>query len=394
MATVAEPALEFYSEDHRMFRESFRKFVEQEVAPYHAQWEQDGVVSRELWRKAGEQGFLCMDVPEQYGGLGIKDFRFNAIIIEELARAGASGPGFSVHTDIIVPYIVAYGSEEQKRKYLPKCVSGECITAIAMSEPNTGSDLAGVTTTAIEQGDYYLLNGQKTFISNGLLNDLVIVVAKTNPAEKHRGTSLLLVERGTPGYAPGKKLDKVGMKAQDTAELYFQDVRVPKANLLGAEGAGFMYLMTQLPQERLSIAVIGVAGAEMALAETIKYCQERQAFGRPIGTFQNSRFKLAEMKTEVVIGRQFVNHCIELLNRGELTTEMASMAKWWCTDMQLRVIDQCVQLHGGYGYMTEYPIARAYIDSRAQSIYGGTNEIMKEIIGRRWAFDGALPLTD
>ncbi len=383
---VVEQDLEFYTEDHRMFRDGFRKFVEQEITPYHAQWEKDGVVSKAMWRRAGEQGYLALDVPEEYGGLGIKDFRFNNVITEELARAGASGPGFQVHTDIVTPYLIKYGSEEQKRKYLPKCVSGECVLAIAMSEPNTGSDLAGVKASAIDKGDYYLLNGQKTFITNGICSDLVIVVARTDPKEKHAGISLLLVERGMPGFAPSKKLDKMGMHAQDTAELFFQDVKVPKANLLGQEGQGFYYLMGQLPKERLAIAVGGVASAEICLEKTVQYCKERTAFGRPIGQFQNSRFKLAEMKTEVTIGRQFINHCTLLLNRNELTTELGSMAKWWCTDMQLRVIDQCVQLHGGYGYMMEYFVAKAYVDSRAQSIYGGSNEIMKEIIGRGMGF--------
>lgn len=385
MAVVEAPA-EFYTEDHRMFRDSFRKFAEQEIAPHHAAWEKAGQVPRELWLKAGEQGFLSMAVPEEYGGPGIDDFRFNNIIAEELTRALASGPGFSVHTDIIVPYLLEIANDEQKRKYLPGTVTGEIITAIAMTEPNTGSDLAGVKTSAEDRGDYYLLNGQKTFISNGMMADLVIVVARTNPNEKHAGISLLIVERGMEGFEPSKKLDKVGMHAQDTAELFFKDVKVPKENLLGQENQGFYYLMQQLPQERLSIAVLGVAGAEAALAETVKYCQEREAFGRPIGKFQVNRHKLAEMKTEVTIGRTFVNECTLLLNAKKLTAERASMAKWWCTEMQKRVVDTCVQLHGGYGYMLEYPIAKAYIDTRAQTIYGGSTEIMKEIIGRTMGF--------
>ncbi len=386
MAIAVDESLEHYTEDHRMFRAGFRKFVAAEITPYHEQWEKDGQVSRELWLKAGAQGYLSMDVPEEYGGPGIRDFRFNNIVAEELTRAGATGPGFGVHTDIIVPYIIAYGTESQKKKYLPGCVSGECITAIAMTEPNTGSDLAGVKTSAADKGDHYLLNGQKTFITNGMMCDLVIVVARTNPGERHKGMSLLLVDRGMPGFEPSKKLHKLGMHAQDTAELFFKDVKVPKENILGEEGKGFSYLMQQLPQERLSVAALGIAGAETALEHTITYCKERHAFGKPIGAFQNSRFKLAEMKTEIVIGRHFVDHCTLLLNRGELTTEVASMAKWWCTEMQKRVVDTCVQLHGGYGYMMEYPVAKAFVDSRAQTIYAGSTEIMKEIIGRSMGF--------
>lgn len=373
---------DFFDEEHRLFREGFRKFVEQEIVPHYEDWERAGVVSRDVWRKAGEQGYLCMDVPEEYGGLGVKDFRFNLIIGEELMRVGASGVAFTLHNDIVVPYLIHYGTEAQKKKYLPKCVSGECITAIAMSEPNAGSDLAGIRTTAIANGAYYVLNGQKTFITNGALNDLVIVVAKTDPREKHKGISLLLVERGMEGYETARKLEKIGLKAQDTSELFFKDVKVPKENLLGEEGRGFIQLMEQLPQERMSIAGKAVASAERALALTVAYCTERHAFGRPIGTFQNSRFKLAEMKTEITIARVFVRECVRKLNRGELTTEEAAMAKWWTTEMQKRVANQCLQLHGGYGYMMEYPIARAYLDARVQTIVGGTTEIMKEIIGR------------
>ncbi len=374
------------TDEHRMFQEALRRFVEREIAPHHAQWEKEGMVSREVWRKAGAQGFLCLDVPEAYGGQGTADFRYHALVTEELVRVGASGVGFSIHSDMVVPYITHYGTEEQKQRWLPGLAAGEKIGAIAMSEPNTGSDLAGVRTTAIRQGDHYLLNGQKTFISNGLLNDLVIVVAKTDATAGHKGVSLLVVEEGMPGYERGRRLEKIGLHAQDTAELFFRDVRVPVENLLGAERMGFIYLMQRLPQERLTIAVSAVATAEVALAWTVTYCQERTAFGRPIGAFQNSRFRLAEMKTEVEIGRVFIDDCIMLHTRGELSVERAAMAKWWCTDMQLRVINQCLQLHGGYGYMLEYPIAKAFIDSRAQSIYGGTNEIMKEIIGKGMGF--------
>ena len=366
------------TEEHRMFQAAFRQFVEREIKPYHAQWEKDGMVSREAWRKAGANGFLCMDAPEAYGGQGAADFRYNVIISEELIRVGASGVGFGIHTD--------YGAEEQKRRWLPGLTSGETIAAIAMSEPNTGSDLAGVLTTAIRQGDYYRLNGQKTFISNGLLNDLVVVVAKTDPNAGHQGISLLVVERGMEGYERGRRLEKIGLHAQDTAELFFRDVKVPVDNLIGMEGMGFVYLMQRLPQERMSIAAGAIAVAEQVLDGTIQYCRERMAFGRPIGSFQNSRFKLAEMKTEVEIGRIFLDHCIMLLTQSQLSVEKAAMAKWWCTDLQLRVINQCLQLHGGYGYMLEYPVAKAFIDSRAQSIYGGANEIMKEIIGRAMGF--------
>jgi alkylation response protein AidB-like acyl-CoA dehydrogenase len=373
---------EMLEEEHRMFRDAFRKFVEQEITPFHEGWEQDRIVSREVWHKAGEAGFLCMDIPEEYGGMGEKDYRYSAIITEELARAGASGVGFSIHTDMVVPYITRFGSDEQKQNWLPKMTTGDVIGAVAMTEPNTGSDLAAVETTAILKGDHYLLNGQKTFISNGRLSDFVIVVAKTDPQAGAHGISLFIVENGMKGYERGRQLEKIGLHAQDTAELFFRDVEVPVGNLLGDEGQGFIYLMQGLPRERLSMAVGGIASAEAALEETIEYCKERTAFGRPIGSFQNSRFRLAEMATEVEIGRVFVDHCIVLYNRGQLTVERTAMAKWWSTDLQNRVIDRCLQLHGGYGYMVEYPIAKAYLDARAQPIYGGTNEIMKEIIGR------------
>jgi alkylation response protein AidB-like acyl-CoA dehydrogenase len=374
------------TDEHLMFRDAFRRFVETEITPYHEQWEKDGIVPRELWLKAGAAGFLSLDVDETYGGMGEKDFRYNTLISEELVRVSASGPGFSVHSDMVVPYISQYGTKAQKKRWLPGLVSGEIISAIAMSEPNTGSDVAGVQTTAVLQGDHYLINGQKTFISNGILNDLVIVAAKTNPDAGAHGVSLIIVERGMDGYEHGRNLEKIGMHAQDTAELYFHDVKVPVDNLLGEENMGFIYLMQRLPQERLTIAVGAIAAAETALEWTINYCQERTAFGRPIGKFQNSRFMLAEMKTEIEIGRTFIDHCILLHNKGELSVEQAAMAKWWTTDLQVRIIDQCLQLHGGYGYMMEYPIAKAYIDSRAQRIYGGTNEIMKEIIGRAMGF--------
>ncbi|MBK9053539.1 MAG: acyl-CoA dehydrogenase family protein [Chloroflexi bacterium] len=375
-----------FNQEHEMFRLAFRRFVEKEVAPYHEQWEKEGMVAREAWLKAGSQGFLGLDVPEQYGGGGVKDFRYNAIVTEELIRVGASGAAFSLHNDVIVPYLVAYSNEEQKERWLPKVCSGEGITAIAMTEPNTGSDLAAVRTTAIRDGDHYVLNGQKTFISNGILADIVVVVAKTNPEARHGGMSLLVVERGMEGFSRGRRLEKIGMHAQDTAELFFENVHVPVENRLGEEGQGFIYLMQQLAQERLSIAVVAAAVCEVALEHTITYCRERTAFGQPIGKFQNSRFKLAEMKTETEIARVFVDRCIVELNEGRLTPEDAAMAKWWTTELQQKVVSQCLQLHGGYGYMMEYPIAKMFIDSRVQTIYGGTNEIMKEIIGRAMGF--------
>lgn len=373
-----------FTEEHTLFRDALRHFVEKEMVPHNEQWEKDGVVSRELWLKAGQQGFLGMSVPEEYGGAGVDDFKYSAIFAEETARAmvSSAGQGMGLHNDITLPYFMAYGNEGQKRRWLPGMCAGELITAIAMTEPNTGSDLAAVKTTAIHQSDYYLLNGQKTFITNGILSDVVIVVAKTNLEMRHKGISLLVVERGMEGFKRGRKLEKMGQKAQDTAELYFEDVKVPVANLLGEEGRGFYYLMRQLAQERLSVAILAVAVCETALEITLQYCKERTAFGQPIGSFQNSRFKLAEMKTETEIARVFVDRCIEELNAGELSPEDAAMAKWWTSELQKRVVDQCVQLHGGYGYMLEYPIARMYLDARVQSIYAGTNEIMKEIIGR------------
>lgn len=375
-----------FNEEHLMFRDAVRRFVQNEIAPYHEQWEHDGIVPRDIWLKAGELGFLCMDAPEAFGGLEIKDFRYNAILDEELTRIGASGVGFGLHNDVNMPYFLHFTTDEQKQRWLPKMISGEIITAIAMSEPGAGSDLLGVRTTAVRQGDHYVVNGQKTFITNGINGDAIITVVKTDPDKGHAGISLLIIERGMDGFERGRNLDKIGLKAQDTAELFFDNVRVPVENLLGEEGKGFYYLMRSLPQERLSIAVIAVAACETVLEMTIRYCQERSAFGQPIGKFQNSRFKLAEMKTETEIARVFVDRCIRELNAGTLTAEEAAMAKWWTTELQKRVVDDCLQLHGGYGYMMEYPIAKFYLDSRVQTIYGGTTEIMKEIIGRSLGF--------
>jgi len=371
-----------YDAEHEDFRGTVRAFLEKEVVPHHEQWEKDGQVDREIWKKAGEAGLLCFDVPEQYGGPGIDDFRFNAVLAEEITRVGASGLGFPVHTDIIVPYITHLGTEEQKQRWLPGLTSGELISAIAMTEPGAGSDLQGVRTTAVDEGDHFVLNGSKTFISNGILSDLVVVVAKTDPEAGAHGISLIVVERGMEGFERGRNLDKMGLKAQDTAELFFDDVRVPKENLLGELNGGFIHLMTELPRERISVATIGVAAIERVLELCLDYAKEREAFGRPIGKFQHNRFLLAEMATEAHIARVFINDCILKLNEGQVDTSLASMAKWWCTELQKKVTDQGVQLHGGYGYMNEYPIARAYVDSRIQTIYGGTTEIQKEIIGR------------
>jgi alkylation response protein AidB-like acyl-CoA dehydrogenase len=376
---VRRPILEA---EHEAFRSTVREFLEREVRPHHAQWEADGIVPRELWTKAGAQGLLCFDVPEEYGGAGVTDFRYNMVMAEEMTKAGASGPGFPVHTDVIVPYLTGFGSDEQKRRWLPGCVSGETITAVAMTEPGAGSDLQGIRTTAVDKGDHYVLNGSKTFISNGILSDLVIVVARTDPDAGHRGISLLVVERGMAGFERGRNLDKMGLKAQDTAELFFEDVEVPKENLLGEEGSGFVSLMSNLPQERLSIATMAAAACEAVLGMCLDYAKEREAFGRPIGTFQHNRFLVAEMATEARIARVFVDDCVRLHNAGELDTSLAAMAKWWTTELQTKIVDRAVQLHGGYGYMNEYPVARAYVDSRVQTIYGGTTEIQKEIIGR------------
>lgn len=371
-----------FTDEHHLFRETVRRFIEKEIKPYHETWEQAGIVPREVWLKAGKAGLLCMNVPEQYGGGGVDDFRYNLILAEELAYANCTGPGFSLHTDVAVPYILHYANDEQKARWLPKLCTGEHIIAIAMTEPSGGTDLAGMKTRAVREGDHYIMNGSKTFITNGINADLVIVACKTNPEEAHTGISLIMVERGMEGFVRGRNLDKMGWHAQDTAELFFENVRVPVENRIGDEGMGFFYLVNQLPQERLIIAAGAIAGAEAAFEWTLAYCKSREAFGRPIGTFQHSRFKLAEMKTQIQIGRVFIDKCVELHLRGELTAEVAAMAKWWATDLQKQVLDQCVQLHGGYGYMLEYPIAKAYIDSRWAPIGGGTNEIMKELIGK------------
>ncbi|MFF0309093.1 acyl-CoA dehydrogenase family protein [Streptosporangium sp. NPDC004379] len=378
---------DLFEEEHLLFRETVREFLAREVVPHHARWEKDGIVPREVWKKAGEVGMFGFAVPEEYGGAGITDFRYNAVIVEEVVAAGASGLGFSLHNDVMAPYLLNLTDDGQKARWLPGFVSGELITAIAMTEPGAGSDLQGVRTTAVREDDHYVVNGSKTFITNGINADLVVVVARTDPDAGARGISLLVVERGMEGFTRGRNLEKIGMHAQDTAELSFDDVRVPAANLLGGqEGQGFYQLMANLPQERLSIAVAAVAAAETVLRTTIEYCRNRTAFGRNIGGFQNTRFVLAELDTEVDIARHYVDRCVRALNAGELSVVDAAKAKWWTTELQNRVIDRCLQLHGGYGYMLEYPVARAWIDSRVQTIYGGTTEIMKEIIGRSFGF--------
>jgi acyl-CoA dehydrogenase len=373
---------DIFTGEHEAFRDLVRSFIAKEVTPHYDQWERDGVVSRDVWLAAGQAGLLGIEIDEKYGGGGSQDYRYYVILGEELARAGAPGPGFTVHNDIIGPYLQRLCTPQQAERWLPGYCSGEIITAIAMSEPGAGSDLQGMQTTAVRDGDDYILNGQKTFISNGQLSDLVIVAARTDPEAGYRGISLLAVERGMAGFERGRNLDKLGMHAQDTSELFFADVRVPAENLLGDEGGGFIAMMQNLPRERVGIAVAALAGADKAFEDTLEYCKQRQAFGRPIGKFQHNRFVLAEMATELAVARAFTDRCITEHNAGQLSTEEASMLKWWDTELCVRVIDRCVQLHGGYGYMREYPVARAYADGRAQTIFGGTTEIMKEIIGR------------
>ncbi len=375
-----------FSTDHEAFRDAFRRFMDKEIAPFHEQWEEQGYVDRKVWNKAGENGFLCMTMPEEYGGSGA-DKLYSVIQMEELGRGGFSGIGYGLHSEIVSPYILHYGTEAQKRKYLPKLASGEMVGAIAMSEPAAGSDLQGVKTTAFKQPDgSYLLNGSKTFITNGWHADLVIVVAKTNPAAGAKGTSLMLVERGMPGFETGKRLKKLGLKAQDTSELFFTDVKVPAENLLGGEAhenRGFICLMEQLPWERLQIAITAVASAQAAIDWTLAYVKERKVFGQPVASYQNTRYTLAELQTEVQVARVFVDKCVELVGAGQAGHRHGQHGQVLdARDLQCKVMDECVQLFGGYGYMWEYPITRAYADARVQRIYGGTNEIMKEVISR------------
>jgi alkylation response protein AidB-like acyl-CoA dehydrogenase len=376
-----------YDDVHEDFRASFRTFLEREVLGEegrYGEWERAGIVPREVFALAGRGGFLGMAVPERHGGAGAEDFRFNLVIGEETQRAGVGGFGLGItlHNDICLPYFLTYCDDSQRERWLGGIASGELITALAMTEPGVGSDIASMSTRARRDGEHYVVDGSKTFITNGINADLVIVAVKTDPSERHRGISLLVIERGMEGFERGRNLEKIGQHSQDTAELSFADVRVPVENLLGEEGQGFRYLVSNLPQERLSIAASAVAAAEAALGWTLDYVHERKAFDQPIGSFQSSRFVLAEIRTETEIARTYVDRCAQALNAGELTPEDAAMAKWWCTDLQGRVVDRCLQLFGGYGYMIEYPIARAYADARVTRIYGGTNEIMKEIVGR------------
>jgi alkylation response protein AidB-like acyl-CoA dehydrogenase len=376
-----------FDDIHEDFRESFRTFLEREVIGgegRYEQWERDGIVPREVFALAGRGGFLGMSVPERYGGAGAEDFRFNLVIGEECQRAGVGsfGLGITLHNDISLPYFLRYCTEEQRERWLGGIVSGELITAIAMTEPGIGSDLASMSTRARRDGEHYVVDGSKTFITNGINADLIITAVKTDPSERHRGISLLVIERGMDGFERGRNLEKIGQHAQDTAELSFSGVHVPVANLFGSEGEGFLQLVSNLPQERLSIAASAVAAGEAMIGWTLDYVRERKAFGQPIGSFQSSRFTLAELRGEVDVARVYVDRCAQALDEGELTAEDAASAKWWCTDLQGRVADRCLQLFGGYGYMTEYPIARAFADARVTRIYGGANEIMKEIVGR------------
>lgn len=375
---------DLFDDDHQAFRESFAAFIAKEMTPHYLQWEADGIAPRELYAAAGQFGFLGIAVPEEFGGGGANDFRFNMVLAEELAAAGIGGAGLglTLHNDITTPYFIEYCNPEQAARWLPGIASGELITAIAMTEPGTGSDLASIASTAVRDGDEYVLNGSKTFITNGINSDLVIVVAKTDPSQRHSGMSLLVVERGMSGFERGRNLDKIGMHSQDTAELFFRDVRVPAANLLGEEGKAFTYLTANLAQERLSIAISGVASARAALDWTVAYVKERTAFGQAIAAFQNTKFTLAEVATSVEVAQAFVDQCVVKLNAGRLSAAEAAQAKYWCTELQQKAIDACLQLFGGYGYMLEYPIARAYADARVTSIYGGTTEVMKTIIAK------------
>jgi alkylation response protein AidB-like acyl-CoA dehydrogenase len=374
-----------FTEEHDLFRQSVRDFIAKEIIPNNAAWEAQKMVSRESWLKLGENGFLGMQAPEELGGLAIQDFRYPAIFIEELGLSGCSGPaiGYPLHSDIVMPYILHYATESAKKKYIPKMVSGEWIGAVAMTEPGAGSDLQGIITTAMDQGDHYLINGSKTFITNGYLSDVIVVAAKTDPSRGAKGISLFILEQGMPGFTKGVPFEKVGLHAQDTCELFFEEVKVPKENLLGKLGEGFTYLMTELAQERLVVALAAIALSEYALKSTIDYVKQRKAFGKAVSEFQNTRFKLAEMAAMVEQGRIYCDYLVFLHNEGKLDSAMASAAKYNMTELQCKVADECVQLHGGYGYMWEYGVARAWADARVQRIYAGTNEIMKELIARK-----------
>lgn len=374
-----------FEPEHEQLRQTARDFIAREVAPYSDEWTAAGLVDREVYKKAGDAGLVGFNMPEEYGGGGaMDDFRFNAVVVEEFARYGGASPAFSLQNDVVGPYFVHLANDEQKQRWIPGIASGETILAVAMTEPGAGSDLAGITTSARRDGDDWIVNGSKTFISSGINADLVVVVCRTNPdpAAGHKAFSLLVVERGMPGFERGRKLDKIGLKAQDTAELHFDDVRVPAENLLGQENLGFYHLMQNLPSERLSIGISAVAGARAIFDETVEYVKSRKAFGKPIGSFQANRFTLAEMSTELDIAEAYIDRCLQAVVDGELSAVDASKNKWWCTELAKKVIDQCLQLHGGYGFMNEYAVGRAYCDSRIQTIFGGTTEIMKDLIGR------------
>jgi alkylation response protein AidB-like acyl-CoA dehydrogenase len=371
-----------FQEEHEQLRATARQFLEKECAPYAEKWDSERIVDREAYVAAGKYGLIGFNLPEKFGGGGVDDFRFNAVIVEEFTKYGLPSPGLSLQNDIVGPYFANLATEEQQERWLPGYITGELIGAVAMTEPGAGSDLAGIKTTAVRDGDDWILNGSKTFISAGINSDLVVVVARTDPDAGHKGFSLLVVERGMEGFTRGRKLDKMGQHFADTAELNFENVRVPNANLLGKEGRGFYHLMTNLPSERLSIAIAGVAGARATFNDTLAYVKDRKAFGQPIGSFQHNKFVMAEMDTELEIAESYIDRCLQAIVDGELTAVEASKAKWWCTELGKRVVDHCVQLHGGYGYMNEYKVARDYVDVRIQTIYGGTTEIMKEIIGK------------
>ncbi|WP_100399014.1 acyl-CoA dehydrogenase family protein [Bacillus sp. FJAT-44742] len=374
----------YLQEEHQVFRYSLRKFLEKEAAPHYEKWEKDRLIPRSFWEKMGQQGFLCPCVPEEFGGTEA-DFSYSVIINEELERIGSSLIGIGLHNDIVIPYFLHYGTTEQKQKWLPGCITGQTITAIAMSEPGAGSDLSAIKTTAVREGDHYIVNGAKTFITNGIHSDLIVIVCKTDPKANppHKGISLLVVEKDTPGFTRGKKLDKVGLHSQDTAELFFEDAKVPVSNLLGEEGKGFYYLMEQLQQERLIVAICAIAGAERIMELTLDYVKERKAFGKAISSFQNTQFKLVELQTEVEIGRTYLDQLIMRHINGEDIVKEVSMAKWWTTELAKKVSAECVQLHGGYGYMEEYEVARRFRDIPVAAIYAGTNEIMKTIIAKK-----------
>jgi alkylation response protein AidB-like acyl-CoA dehydrogenase len=377
---------ELFNEEHEAFRDTVRRFVDKEIAPHHAEWEEDGVVPRKLWLKAGEAGMLCCTIPEEYGGLGL-DYLFDVVVFEEMARSGYTGPGFLIHCDLVATYIKSFGTEAQKREWLPKMVRGEAIGSLGMTEPHAGSDLKAIRTRAVRDGDDFVISGQKVFISNGQLCDVIVLATKTDSSAGAKGVTLFLVDTSLPGFRRGKNLQKLGMKGQDTSELFFDEVRVPASAMLGGEGEGFQLMMTKLPQERLAQAIRSATVCETVIDYTVAYTAERKAFNQTIADFQNTQFKLAELKTEAVVGRQFTDKCIQLFMRGELDSVDAAMAKMWLSNTHCKVVDECLQLFGGWGYMWEYPIARAYADARIVKIAGGSIEVMKHIIGRQLIAD-------